>query len=89
MKKCYKCQIEKDIFNFDKNKKSKDGYHYHCKDCRKSYWKQYYLSNADKEKERCKINYLNNKEYWLERQRNYERNKAKSSKTEKISLNGR
>jgi hypothetical protein len=36
-KKCPKCGIVKDISDFHKNNKTKDGYACHCKECRKIY----------------------------------------------------
>lgn len=35
MKKCTKCNIEKDYSFFHKNTKNKDKHHYNCKACRK------------------------------------------------------
>jgi len=34
-KTCSKCNTEQSFDNFHKNKKNEDGYHYHCKSCRK------------------------------------------------------
>ena len=33
MKNCIKCEIEKPIFNFNKQSKAKDKLHYYCKSC--------------------------------------------------------
>ena len=44
-KVCSKCKVEKDLSEFYKNKLSKDGLDYYCKDCRK---KQ--TANIQKEK---------------------------------------
>lgn len=35
-KTCSKCNTEQSFDNFHKNKKNEDGYHYHCKSCRKA-----------------------------------------------------
>lgn len=35
MKNCTKCKEEKPLDSFHKNHKNTDGYHYHCKHCRK------------------------------------------------------
>jgi hypothetical protein len=66
---CTKCWIEKDIFLFSKNKKSKDGYCCWCKECSKKNHKKYYslhkkeiinnvrewvLKNPDRRKENLK-----------------------------------
>ena len=62
MKKCTKCNTEKDYSYFHKNKKTIDKHHYHCKACRKEEsLKQYGLSLKDyakmfkEQNESCKI----------------------------------
>ena len=37
MKKCIKCQIEKDVSEFNRMKKSSDGKHPYCRSCRNAY----------------------------------------------------
>lgn len=37
MKICTKCKQSKDVSNFTKNKKARDGLHYWCKDCAKAW----------------------------------------------------
>jgi transposase-like protein len=59
MKTCTKCNIEKSLNNFVKNKRQSDGYHYVCKDCHKLYKEQ----NTDTIKEKHKGWLLSNKEY--------------------------
>jgi len=44
-KKCSRCQIEKDLSEFNKNKNNKDGYSYKCKICRSEDTKKYYEKN--------------------------------------------
>lgn len=41
MKICYKCKIEKQLIDFNKNKCSKDGLHSYCRACCKDYNKKY------------------------------------------------
>lgn len=41
-KTCSKCGQEKDIEEFHRNKKSKDGRHWHCKACKSAYNKRKY-----------------------------------------------
>lgn len=59
MKVCTKCKIEKSLDFFTKSSNTKDGYRYHCKECRKSSYdnkkeelklqmKEYYQSNREK-----------------------------------------
>ncbi len=59
MKTCTKCNIEKSLDNFVKNKRQKDGYHYVCKECHLLYKNQ----NKDKIKEKHTKWKTNNKEY--------------------------
>lgn len=59
MKTCTKCDINKYLDCFVKNKRQKDGYHYICKECHLSYKNQ----NKDKIKEKQKSWLLNNKQY--------------------------
>ena len=48
MKKCIKCQIEKDISEFATQKANKDGLRGHCKICLSEYKKEYRLNNLEK-----------------------------------------
>lgn len=62
MKKCSKCNIDKDLEKFSKNKQCVGGLHTICKDCIKEYNKKYYKSNATKIKYTSSIYRENNKE---------------------------
>lgn len=42
MKKCFKCEVEKEFFEFGKYKKSKDGLYHLCKLCKREMDKFYY-----------------------------------------------
>lgn len=44
-KVCKKCEIEKDICFFQKDKSKKDGYRNSCKECQREYHKNYYEAN--------------------------------------------
>jgi len=83
MKKCSQCLLEKDDLLFYKNSNK-------CKPCyisnvklraknnpakSKDAWRKYYDSHSDYEKQRSKRNHEKNKEYNLERQRQYDRKK--------------
>lgn len=48
MKKCGKCKQEKPLSEFSKYKRSKDGYNWCCKDCKKLEWQQYFSKNKIK-----------------------------------------
>jgi hypothetical protein len=60
MKKCKKCDIEKSLDNFYKNKSQKDGRAFYCKECDKKSSKQY-PTDYNKWKEYYKDHYANNK----------------------------
>lgn len=49
IKKCCKCKIEKEIFEFNKNKSRKDGFNSFCKSCAHIQFKEYYHKNYDKQ----------------------------------------
>ena len=77
MKVCKKCNIEKELDEFNKHKGSKDGYRGDCKSCRKKYLQE----NKDIIKIKKSIWYENNKESILENKKKYrEDNKDKVKK---------
>lgn len=51
MKKCKKCGLEKDISEFYKNPKSKDGYQEKCKECAKKMANENRRKNIDRIRE--------------------------------------
>ena len=61
MKKCKRCNSEKQYENFNKDKRTKDGFNGFCKTCITEYKKKYYLVNKSRLKEKSKIN---RKEYY-------------------------
>lgn len=58
MKTCKKCKVEKELTDFNKESRSKDGCRSQCKKC----VSQYYLNNSQHRKEIQKQYQLNNKE---------------------------
>lgn len=52
MKKCSKCQQNKNLEEFNKNSSKKDGLNNQCKDCNKESCKNYYNANRESEKKR-------------------------------------
>lgn len=60
MKICSTCKIEKDISEFTKNSKSKDGLKTNCIGCCKIYYENYRMKNKEKERKRIS-DYNNNK----------------------------
>lgn len=70
-KKCNKCNIEKNITSFCKNKSKKDGLDIYCRDCNKEYKKNYNIKNKKKLSNKKKEYYINNKDIVLERVKDY------------------
>ena len=89
MKICCECKKEKDLSEFSKNKNSKDGLQYTCKNCCKQYRnlnkekisskrKKYYKKNKDKILNKNKQYHKQNKEKRLEYYKEYRKqNKEK------------
>lgn len=63
MKKCSKCQIEKEISNFHKNRSKKDGLNHYCIICTKAKSKKYHIKNREKNNKRSKQWKEDNKEH--------------------------
>lgn len=68
---CSKCCIEKNIDEFAKDKKTKDGLRCWCKLCNKEYNNKYFNDNKEKILNHQKEYYKNNKDIMLEKQRKY------------------
>lgn len=82
LKKCTKCEIEKEISEFNKRSNSKDGYRFECKSCQKLHYennREYYISKMkenrnnklDKYVERDKTYYDKNRENILKQKKEY------------------
>lgn len=54
LRPCKRCGEEKQISEFDKNKKCRDGHLATCKACRRDYSRSYYEAHADKIRNRVK-----------------------------------
>lgn len=95
MKKCKKCEIEKDYEFFFRDKTKKDGYMNSCKDCKKKYElenkhlisenkKIYYSENKDKINSRSREYYSAKKDIILEKSKiYYEENKLEKIEYQK------
>lgn len=46
-KLCKKCNLDKSLDFFNKDKSKKDGYRNSCKDCQREYTNEYYITNKD------------------------------------------
>lgn len=76
MKVCKTCNIEKDITDFPKHKKYKDGLYSSCKSCKNESSKIYYLNNKEKVSDSVKLYRDNNTEKVKDSVRNnYEKNR--------------
>lgn len=47
-KKCAKCGRILPLSEFNKNKRTGDGYQYQCRDCAREYWNEYYERQKQK-----------------------------------------
>jgi hypothetical protein len=65
MKKCSKCNIDKELSFFTRKKASKDVYAYRCRECTTESSKKWYYDNKDRKLEKSKEWYENNKEQKL------------------------
>ena len=76
MKICTKCNIEKPLTEFCKDKKTKDGLRSQCKSCEREYKKEYRKQNKERIKESDRKYREKNKERLKEKAKNYrEQNK--------------
>lgn len=81
-KVCSKCEIEKNVDEFIKDKTRKDGLRTYCKDCAtiyrknsKEWFRKWHLKNKEKNNKRNNKYYLNNKEELLKRKTNERKTK--------------
>lgn len=77
-KVCSKCGQRKELIEFYRNKKSKDGFAYQCKQCADAYSISYRDENKEKLKAYIKARYVENKEKQKDYLKSYrEANKEK------------
>lgn len=69
-KKCTKCNTERDVTYFYKNKLTKDGFQFHCKLCNKKYNE----NNKEKIAKKASEYYQNKKEYKLLKNKEWRKN---------------
>ena len=81
---CKKCLVYKSLFDFNKNKNSKDGLQDNCKVCIKEYKKQYYIDNKEKILKKSKEYYIENQKIIIGRVKNWgDNNKDKLAQYKK------
>ncbi len=73
-KVCKKCEIEKPYNEFNKDKYSKDGLRYRCRECTGEEYRIYYYNNIEDEIIR-QTNYQKNNSKQVKEKRNYRHNK--------------
>ena len=76
MKKCTKCNIERELIEFSKQKKGKNGYVSWCKHC----YKQYNFDNREKQYLKNKQYNIDNKDYLKKQKALYEINNSEQIK---------
>ena len=78
MKTCQKCNQEKELSGYNKNKWAPDGLCYICKVCDREKNRQYYLANKEKAKARMDAYKARDVEHYKDiNNKYYERNKDK------------
>lgn len=83
-KKCSNCKDFKDLSCFYKDKSSKDGLSYHCKDCVKKRASSWRRNNLEKDKETKKNYYKNNKELIIGNVKRWQESNPEKVKRSKI-----
>ena len=87
---CSKCNIDKDLGEFHKDKSRKDGYMNTCKECKNSYSKQYRIDNRESISANKKEYREKNTEVIKERKKNYyEKKKLEKKNEEKLEVNSK
>lgn len=80
MKRCSKCGVEKELTEFNKDKKNKDGYQNGCKTCLNKLKKEYYTNNKEYLNKKNKEWYCNNKEIVKIYNKEYRKNNKEKNK---------
>ena len=74
---CFKCKIEKQLSEFHKNSRKKDGYEYICNACKKELSQLYYFINKEQ------VNKCNKEYYNTHKEENYKRSSQWANKNKK------
>jgi len=83
-KRCSKCDIEKDVSEFDKKKENSSGYTGYCKECRRKQKREYVRKHKDHIIKYQKEYHKKNKIYLRKQQREYvKKNKSSIEKYQK------
>ncbi len=80
MKICKRCDLEKELNSFSKNKTKEDNHDIYCKECIKEYKKKYYSLNKQQIKEKCSEYYIDNKDRIIEKVTEYYINNKETKK---------
>jgi hypothetical protein len=66
---CKKCEVEKELNQFNKDKYSSDGHRYRCRECTVKEYQEFYKKNRETEINR-QVNYQNNNKTQVNKKRN-------------------
>jgi hypothetical protein len=80
MKICSVCKIEKELCDFNRNSRSKDGHKSLCRNCQKLETKQYKDKNRDKINEKARTSYHLNPKIQREREERWKQNNPEAYK---------
>ena len=80
MKKCTKCNVEKELCEFNKSKLYSDGRRSECRECQKSISRIYREKNRDIINEKVRIQYKTNPEIQKNRDLKWKTNNPESYK---------
>jgi hypothetical protein len=87
MKTCTKCEVEKELKDFSKNKRNKDGLQEQCKECGKLYYRKNRKSILTKAKVRRDSTHIDN--ISASKKKYYKENKSIILEAQKIYVKGR
>ena len=80
---CTKCDTDKELCEFGKDKYQKDGFKRYCKICTRLQLNKYTKNNTDKVNKWNKQNHLKNKEKILKRKKEYYKNNSEKIKAKR------
>lgn len=89
MKYCWKCSLTKPKLDFGVNSRKKDGLASECRDCKRSIDREYTARNREAAKVRAAQWYIDNKEYALQKNKEYSKLWKQHNKDKHCSYEGK
>jgi hypothetical protein len=89
LKHCWKCSTTKPKLAFGVNSYKKDGLASECRDCKRSTDREYAAKNREAAKQRANQWYQDNKEYALEKHKEYSKQWKQDNKDKHCSYEGK